>query len=163
MRWHWVLTSYSCGPYICHILEEKGIASAFWFPYLAATTSFEKKYTVLLMSCLIAVRSISSTKQKDEAEVKKEIQSVIRQITASVTFLPLIECPCMWLLLCFEITISTILTSTVGNTCLILQLLRLTRFPSVLWHCWLGGRKGIRPVKNWVVGCWCGCLSGARC
>jgi len=79
------------------------------------------------MSCLIAVRSISSTKQKDEAEVKKEIQSVIRQITASVTFLPLIECPCMWLLLCFEITISTILTSTVGNTCLILQLLRLTR------------------------------------
>jgi len=19
--------------------------------------------------------------------------------------------------------------------------------PSVLWHCWLGGRKGIRPVK----------------
>ena len=21
-------------------------------------------------------------------------------------------------------------------------------FPSVLWHCWLSGRKGIRPVKN---------------
>ena len=35
--------------------------------------------------------------------------------------------------------------------------------PSVLWRCWLGCRKGIRPVKNWVVGCWCGCLSGARC
>jgi len=32
----------------------------------------------------------------------------------------------------------------------------------VLWHCWLGGRKGIRPVKNWVVGCWHGYLSGAR-
>jgi len=31
--------------------------------------------------------------------------------------------------------------------------------PSVLWHCWLGGRKGIRPVKNWAVGCWYGiCL-----
>ena len=27
--------------------------------------------------------------------------------------------------------------------------------PSVLWRCWLGGRKGIRPVKNWAVGCWC--------
>ena len=26
-----------------------------------------------------------------------------------------------------------------------------------------GGRKGIRPVKNWVVGCWRGYLSGARC
>ena len=35
--------------------------------------------------------------------------------------------------------------------------------PSVLWHCWLGGRKGIRPVKNWAVGYWHGYLSGARC
>ena len=36
-------------------------------------------------------------------------------------------------------------------------------FPSVLWRCWLGSRKGIRPIKNWVVGCWHGYLSGARC
>ena len=35
--------------------------------------------------------------------------------------------------------------------------------PSVLWRCWLGGRKGIRPVKNRVVGCWRSYLSGARC
>ena len=35
--------------------------------------------------------------------------------------------------------------------------------PSVLWRCWLGGRKSIRPVKNWVVGCWHGYLSGVRC
>jgi len=28
--------------------------------------------------------------------------------------------------------------------------------PSVLWRCWLGGRKGIQPVKNWVVRCWHG-------
>ena len=27
----------------------------------------------------------------------------------------------------------------------------------------VGGRKGIRPVKNWVVGCWHGYLSGAIC
>jgi len=27
----------------------------------------------------------------------------------------------------------------------------------------LGGRKGIRPVKNWVVGCWHGYVSGSRC
>ena len=26
------------------------------------------------------------------------------------------------------------------------------QLPSVLWRCWLGGRKGIRPVKNWAVG-----------
>ena len=36
--------------------------------------------------------------------------------------------------------------------------------PSVLWPCWLGGRKGIRPLKKlWVVRYWRGCLSGARC
>ena len=35
--------------------------------------------------------------------------------------------------------------------------------PSVLWRCWLGGRKGMLPVKNWVVRCWHGYLSGARC
>jgi len=33
----------------------------------------------------------------------------------------------------------------------------------VLWHCWLSGRKGIWPVKHWVVGCWIGYLSVARC
>jgi len=32
--------------------------------------------------------------------------------------------------------------------------------PSVLWYCWLGSRKGIRPVENWVVGCWHGYLVG---
>ena len=35
--------------------------------------------------------------------------------------------------------------------------------PSVISRCWLGGRKGIRPVENWVVGCWRGYLCGARC
>ena len=45
----------------------------------------------------------------------------------------------------------------------IFRLCVLVFVPSVLWRCWLGGRKGIRPVKNWVVGCWHGYLSGARC
>ena len=27
-------------------------------------------------------------------------------------------------------------------------------FLSVLWHCWLGDRKGIRPGKSWVLVCW---------
>jgi len=35
--------------------------------------------------------------------------------------------------------------------------------PSVLWCCWLGGRKGIRTLKTWVVGWWHGYLSGATC
>jgi len=32
-------------------------------------------------------------------------------------------------------------------------LLLACRSLSVLWRCWLGSRKGIRPVKNWVVEC----------
>ena len=36
------------------------------------------------------------------------------------------------------------------------QFLLLSPVPSVLWHCSLGGRKGIWPVKNWAVGCWHG-------
>ena len=35
--------------------------------------------------------------------------------------------------------------------------------PSVLWHCWLGVRKSIRLVKNWVLGYWCVYLSGVCC
>jgi len=34
---------------------------------------------------------------------------------------------------------------------------------SVLWHCWLGVRKSIRPVKNSVMGYWRGYLSGVWC
>jgi len=26
----------------------------------------------------------------------------------------------------------------------------------------VGGRKGIWPVKNWVMGCWHGCVYGSR-
>ena len=33
----------------------------------------------------------------------------------------------------------------------------------MLWRCWLGGRKGIWPVKKPSGGCRCGYLSGARC
>ena len=45
----------------------------------------------------------------------------------------------------------------IAVTCVFLWL------PSVLWRCWLGGRKGIWPVKNRVVRYWHGYLSGARC
>jgi len=40
-----------------------------------------------------------------------------------------------------------------------------THFPfcRVLWCCWLGGRKSIRPVKDWVMRCWRGYLSRVRC
>ena len=37
------------------------------------------------------------------------------------------------------------------------------KLPSVLWHCWLSVGKSIWPVKYWVMRCWRGYLSGARC
>ena len=46
---------------------------------------------------------------------------------------------------------------------LILPVVSVFSVPSVLWRCWLGGRKGIRPIKNWVVRCWHGYLFGTRC
>ena len=43
-------------------------------------------------------------------------------------------------LLWFEITKTMIAVCEKKNYCVI--------YYSVLWHCWLGGRKGIRPVKT---------------
>ena len=45
----------------------------------------------------------------------------------------------------------------------VLTLVCLSVLPLVLWHCWLGIRKSIRPVKKWMMRCWHGYLSGARC
>jgi len=52
-----------------------------------------------------------------------------------------------------------------GWECMSVELLRFSSYNLVfmLWCCWLGSRKGIRLVKNWVVGCWHGYLSEARC
>ena len=50
--------------------------------------------------------------------------------------------------------------SNLSSTCLYVCILSGI---TVLWCCWLGDRKGIQPVKNWVVRCWHGYLSGARC
>ena len=66
-----------------------------------------------------------------------------------------------WLANSFEWLLIPILVSSIFHLILILIDYWLV-VPSVLWRCWLGGRKGIRPVKNWVVGWWCGYLSGAQ-
>jgi len=62
---------------------------------------------------------------------------------------------------CYHTT-NKVQVSTNQRTSILQPLYRST-LPSVLWCCGLGGRKGIRPVKNWVVGCWRGYLSGTRC
>jgi len=56
------------------------------------------------------------------------------------------------------------LYSCVSFLCVLSDFMALmSLLPSVHWHCWLDGRMGIRPVKNWAVGCWRGFLSGVRC
>ena len=46
------------------------------------------------------------------------------------------------------------------EVCILVRLTRCypnnerTLFPSVLWRCWLGDRKDIRPVKNCMLVCW---------
>ena len=42
-------------------------------------------------------------------------------------------------------------------------LLSVFWLPSVHWYCWLGIKKSMQPVKNWVMRYWHGYLSGARC
>ena len=39
----------------------------------------------------------------------------------------------------------------VGVKTIITCKIPLPIFPSVLWHCWFGNRKGIRPVKSWAL------------
>ncbi|KAL0234958.1 hypothetical protein GEMRC1_001540 [Eukaryota sp. GEM-RC1] len=51
-----------------------------------------------------------STTKKTEKQIQTEIQAILRQITASVTFLPLIDDPCTFELLCYtsaEIDVPT--------------------------------------------------------
>lgn len=44
---------------------------------------------------------VDSGSDKPLSEISKEIAAIIRQITASVTYLPLIECPCTFDLLVY--------------------------------------------------------------
>ena len=60
-------------------------------------------------------------------------------------------CSCV---LCFYVGLLTVRLCSMSD----IVFYWLADLPSVLWRCWLGGRKGIRPVKKWVVGCWHGCL-----
>jgi len=61
-----------------------------------------------------------------------------------------------WLsgLLCNRMQVQSLVGDSQSDSDNKLQLLlcdyiiHLVNLPSVLWHCWLGGRKGTRPVKN---------------
>jgi len=52
---------------------------------------------------------------------------------------------------------------TVAFDCLVISWSVWVISPSVLWHCWLGIKTSIRHAEIWVMTCWCGYLSWARC
>ena len=52
-----------------------------------------------------------------------------------------------------SLLLTTLQPNKAENTQYTVEITHYTE-PSMIWHCWLGGRKGIWPVKNWLVGCW---------
>jgi hypothetical protein len=54
------------------------------------------------LNCVVLVAVVcSSAREKPEKEIMAEIQSIVRQITASVTFLPMLEGACTFDLLVY--------------------------------------------------------------
>lgn len=45
--------------------------------------------------------SLTTNRSKPEKEIQKEIAAILRQITSSVSFLPLLDCPCTFDLLVY--------------------------------------------------------------
>jgi len=77
-----------------------------------------------------------------------------------------IHCQLVWChLITNQAQVNTVIYNSVDSckNSIYQKLYILMILPSVLWCCRLGSRKGIRPVKTWVVGYWHGYLSGARC
>jgi len=57
----------------------------------------------------------------------------------------------LWTILLCCVNVSPAISIECQWTCM-MPFVFIYLLPSVLWHCWLGSRKGIRPVKNRAVG-----------
>jgi len=94
------------------------------------------------------------TAWRSTSELYEEIISILCCQVVSVTSV-------FWL---SSLSVLSAVGSRVDSTSLlsiITSHVVLCIMPSVLWRYWLGGRKGTRPVKNWVMVYWHGYLSGA--
>jgi len=99
-----------------------------------------------------------------EWDIKPQLDQSIKQLQKSVFLIPLLECICRLTNLLHIFNVHNKMTATMT---------RITSGPIKLtWGgiafsaltLLVGRQEGhIRPVKNWVVGCWRGYLSGARC
>ena len=55
---------------------------------------------------------------------------------------------------CWDTDVVTVTDFTLLSVLCYVYMIWKVCFPSVLWHCWLRDRKGIRPVKTNVLVCW---------
>jgi len=53
--------------------------------------------------------------------------------------------------------------SVTGRRVFTVASLKFWNIPSLLCHNWLDVRKSIQAVRNWVMRCWRGFVSGVRC
>ena len=117
-------------------------ASAEKSPPPSVTPSTSKPGTTLLAE--LRLFSVLTAKNK-----------LISRVTYNcVTFCPLHFC--CWFILYLTMLITVYIDFWYHCTAIVLII------PSVLWHCWSGIRKSVRPVKNGVMRCWCGHLSGVH-
>ena len=52
----------------------------------------------------------------------------------------------------WKVTGNPLISVSIHSITFYSELILHNNFPSMLWHCWLGDRKGIRPVKKQGVG-----------
>lgn len=74
------------------------IAEKFWKDGLLLWRQINTLLNQMELRSFILLKTIYRTKEKDLGEIQREIQAIIRQITASVTFLPLLEESCIHLM-----------------------------------------------------------------
>ena len=99
-------------------------------------------------------------------DMKKSVVNVKKSpwlLTRSSMYLQLLLTLLLCLLCCVCSSLSPLLSFCFRQLIALFVCLKPVIITCFLWHCWLGSRKGIQPVKNWVVGCWRGYLSGVRC
>jgi len=132
---------------------------------------------VMVKEATVTPRSHSNGDAKFEAWCYCHCFYVFRLLTAACDDLWIVCLCCCWQILtsppsfgdqvgshfCCYLLLSQQICSWSSDELFVYCVLYCFWWFSVLWHCWLGGRKGIRPIKKWVMGYWCGYLSGARC
>ena len=114
------------------------------------------------LCCTLYLINISGSASTPSATIVPNMLSVLHFTNAADAIIEAMLC--RWRHCSCDVSITSVQDVTCAFNSSLDNVYKVTvLLPSVLWCCWLGSRKGIWPVKNWVVGCWHGYLSGVRC